>query len=45
MVYNNITEKMMVVFRNGDVKSFDMSNDEYMDILKTGNFNFLDNNV
>lgn len=46
IVYNNIREKLIVVLKNDEVKSFDMSQEEYEEVLKSGNFKeFIDNHV
>lgn len=46
LVYNNIREKLVVVYNDDTVKTIEMSQEEYEDILKTGNFNdFIDRHV
>lgn len=46
IVYNNIREKLIVVLKNDDIKTLDMSQEEYEEVLKSGKFKeFIDNHV
>lgn len=45
LIYNNIREKLVVVYNDDTIKTIEMSQEEYEDALKSGNFKEIIGNV
>ena len=42
LIYNEINESLTIVYNNDERKTINMSKEEYMDMLKTGDFKRLE---